>query len=225
MNVVAVLTGIWQCKQCGNPNGIRPIPVENTPEVLEQISRTRAVMEGLQEELGDAAEVHMAGQMLSLPETVCCNSCGSEADVSGAVSLFHSDPAGSAMQKDHADWIAANAYDMDIPVRGLAYSMRLTFPDLSIVYGSYLCPILGEQRHWWLFDAERGVVVDPGYARYPSRGTGGYGTSPIEEWPLKPVGRCLFCRSYVYNDTYQGCCTQRCQESFDAHWETIRVPT
>ncbi len=52
-------------------------------------------------------------------------------------------------------------------------------PTLRVVRGHYLCPIWGEQEHWWCVKPD-GTVVDPTSAQFPSRGLGEY-----REWDGK----------------------------------------
>lgn len=46
-------------------------------------------------------------------------------------------------------------------------------PTLTLVRGHYLCPIWGEQPHWWCKKSD-GTVVDPTKDQFPSRGCGEY---------------------------------------------------
>jgi hypothetical protein len=46
-------------------------------------------------------------------------------------------------------------------------------PTLTLVRGFYICPIWGEQQHWWC-KKPNGTVVDPTKDQFPSRGIGTY---------------------------------------------------
>lgn len=44
---------------------------------------------------------------------------------------------------------------------------------LTLVRGSYLCPVWGNQYHWWVKTAD-GTIIDPTKDQFPSRGSGVY---------------------------------------------------
>lgn len=44
---------------------------------------------------------------------------------------------------------------------------------LTLVRGHYICPIWGEQAHWWCKKPD-GTIVDPTKLQFPSRGAGDY---------------------------------------------------
>jgi hypothetical protein len=46
-------------------------------------------------------------------------------------------------------------------------------PALTLVRGHYLCPIWGEQGHWWTVRPD-GSVFDPTARQFPSKGIGEY---------------------------------------------------
>jgi hypothetical protein len=46
-------------------------------------------------------------------------------------------------------------------------------PTLTLVRGSYMCPIWGEQPHWWTTRPD-GSVFDPTARQFPSGGLGVY---------------------------------------------------
>lgn len=46
-------------------------------------------------------------------------------------------------------------------------------PALILVRGYYICPIWGEQQHWWTKKAD-GTIIDPTKYQFPSKGTGEY---------------------------------------------------
>jgi hypothetical protein len=46
-------------------------------------------------------------------------------------------------------------------------------PSLTLVRGHYICPIWGEQAHWWTKSSD-GVINDPTKDQFPSRGIGEY---------------------------------------------------
>lgn len=44
---------------------------------------------------------------------------------------------------------------------------------LTLVRGHYLCPIWGEQAHWWCKKPD-GTIIDPTAKQFPSKGIGEY---------------------------------------------------
>lgn len=44
---------------------------------------------------------------------------------------------------------------------------------LILVRGHYICPVWGEQQHWWCKKLD-GTIVDPTKDQFPSKGTGQY---------------------------------------------------
>lgn len=46
-------------------------------------------------------------------------------------------------------------------------------PTLTLVRGHYICPIWGEQAHWWCVRPD-GTVLDPTALQFPSKGIGEY---------------------------------------------------
>lgn len=46
-------------------------------------------------------------------------------------------------------------------------------PSLRLVRGQYICPVWGEQSHWWTQSPE-GRVFDPTRDQFPSKGIGAY---------------------------------------------------
>jgi hypothetical protein len=55
----------------------------------------------------------------------------------------------------------------------MAEALAKSNPSLRLVRGFYLCPVWGEQQHWWCQDGD-GKVVDPTAAQFPSAGAGEY---------------------------------------------------
>ena len=58
-------------------------------------------------------------------------------------------------------------------------------PTLTLVRGHYVCPVWGEQEHWWTLRAD-GIVSDPTAHQFPSRGLGLY-------VPYRGVASCAEC--------------------------------
>ena len=56
---------------------------------------------------------------------------------------------------------------------------------LRLVRGHYICPVWGEQQHWWTVRAD-GSIVDPTAAQFPSKGTGVY----VEFDGMVPCAEC-----------------------------------
>jgi hypothetical protein len=83
------------------------------------------------------------------------------------------DPMSEPNDADYAD-LPENAY---LKYRGKCKEMSeaLVAADqkLTLVRGHYLCPIWGEQAHWWVKDAT-GKVIDPTKDQFPSKGVGHY---------------------------------------------------
>jgi hypothetical protein len=44
-------------------------------------------------------------------------------------------------------------------------------PTLRLVRGHYLCPIWGQQAHWWAVSPD-GTIVDPSVKQFPTAGVG-----------------------------------------------------
>lgn len=66
---------------------------------------------------------------------------------------------------------------MNMALRGKCYEMSAALcannPALTLVRGHYLCPIWGEQAHWWCV-SDDGAIVDPTAEQFPSGGLGEY---------------------------------------------------
>lgn len=78
---------------------------------------------------------------------------------------------------------------------------------LTVVRGHYLCPIWGEQAHWWTVRQD-GTIYDPSALQFPSGGLGEY-------VPFNGVYECAQCGDEVaesaalYNGNY-AYCSSRC---------------
>jgi predicted nucleic acid-binding Zn ribbon protein len=111
------------------------------------------------------------------------------------------------MLAQYRDWIIANVRGTDYGEwREVTARMLAAFPELRRVPGHYHCPFIGPRTHWWLVDADGGIV-DPTVDQFPSRGLGEY-----VEWdgsPL-PTGRCLECGGDVYDGS--SFCSDQCGE-------------
>lgn len=46
-------------------------------------------------------------------------------------------------------------------------------PELRLVRGFYICPVWGEEQHWWT-EKPDGTIVDPTCKQFPSKGNGEY---------------------------------------------------
>lgn len=44
---------------------------------------------------------------------------------------------------------------------------------LTLVRGFYLCPVWGEQQHWWVKTSD-GTIIDPTKDQFPSKGNAEY---------------------------------------------------
>lgn len=82
-------------------------------------------------------------------------------------------------------------------------------PTLRLVRGHYICPMWGEQSHWWCVTLD-GTIVDPTARQFPSKGTGKYiewdgiiacaecGKAMKEEETWRVEGRYGFCSHMCY---------------------------
>lgn len=57
--------------------------------------------------------------------------------------------------------------------RPLCDALLLERPELKLERGTYVCPMWGDQAHWWLVDPD-GEIVDPSARQFPSGGAGLY---------------------------------------------------
>ena len=57
--------------------------------------------------------------------------------------------------------------------REAAEELARTNPGWRVVRGTYVCPVWGEQNHWWCED-QNGKVHDPTCRQFPSKGLGEY---------------------------------------------------
>lgn len=81
-------------------------------------------------------------------------------------------------------------------------------PSLTLVRGHYICPVWGEQQHWWTTRPD-GSIYDPTALQFPSEGAGVYipfdgivycdqcgkGVSEAEAYG---VGRYAYCSGTCY---------------------------
>ena len=109
----------------------------------------------------------------------------------------------------YQQWIAenvdGNGYGQCLEV---TLQMQHAFPELQRIKGHYYCAIWGERCHWWLQTAD-GEVVDPTAMQFPSKGTGVY--VPLCSDEPEPIGRCVNCGEYCYNDP--NFCSSSCELS------------
>ena len=57
--------------------------------------------------------------------------------------------------------------------REFSEAAKVDDPSLTLVRGHYVCPIWGEQPHWWCVRPD-GTVFDPTANQFPSKGVGEY---------------------------------------------------
>ena len=115
-------------------------------------------------------------------------------------------------QTDYVKWIAEN-YQGGGPGQCSEASSRMVaaFPELARVRGHYYCVIWGEREHWWCKTSE-GLVVDPTAGQFPSKGHGEY--VEWDEGSPEPIGMCIDCGSYVYEDGYStNFCSRACERA------------
>ena len=82
---------------------------------------------------------------------------------------------------------------------------------LTAVRGWYMCPIWGEQQHWWCVDKD-GKVIDPTRKQFPSQGIGEY-------VPFNGIITCSECGKEVPEeealfDSNYAFCSGRCHACF-----------
>jgi hypothetical protein len=103
----------------------------------------------------------------------------------------------------YQEWIDKNVPEnCDGMCKEIVGKMVIQFHELVKVRGHYYCAILGEREHWWLVDPA-GNIVDPTKAQFPTKGKGHY--EPWEEGRKEPVGLCMNCGAYCYENQYFCC--------------------
>lgn len=109
------------------------------------------------------------------------------------------------------EWIRDNVTEVYGKCSELTEKMLSVFPELSRVRGHYICPVWGEQEHWWLL-TPNGEIVDPTAKQFPSGGVVGKYIQWKEGAP-EPTGKCLQCGGYVYN--HRAFCCDKCAIEYD----------
>lgn len=64
-------------------------------------------------------------------------------------------------------------YNLRGKCREMAEAAVAADPTLTLTRGHYVCPVWGDQQHWWAVRPD-GSVVDPTAAQFPSGGLGVY---------------------------------------------------
>jgi hypothetical protein len=83
---------------------------------------------------------------------------------------------------------------------------------LTLVRGHYICPVWGEQAHWWTVAAD-GTIHDPTAAQFPSKGAGVYA-------PFDGMVECANCSKLMleseveYADSRYVFCSYTCHGQF-----------
>lgn len=85
-------------------------------------------------------------------------------------------------------------------------------PSLELVRGTYVCPMWGEQHHWWCKTAD-GTIVDPSVAQFPTKGIG------AEYVEFDGIVHCANCHQAVPEEhaTFDGryaFCSTKCNMRF-----------
>lgn len=94
------------------------------------------------------------------------------------------------VKTQYQDWISENIGD-DLEknygkCQDWAREMKITFPELQTVYGKYYCTSWGERFHFFLYDPDGYIIVDPTAAQFPSKGFGIYTiTYPIDIFTME----------------------------------------
>jgi hypothetical protein len=115
------------------------------------------------------------------------------------------------MNHKYQEWIDANVADPLGNCAKFTLAMAEVFPELKRVRGFYKCWVWGDREHWWLVDPD-GSIVDPTSAQFPTKGN-----CPYEELPegtKEPVGRCINCGEYTYDDPNS--CSPECYRAIMA---------
>ena len=121
------------------------------------------------------------------------------------------------MDSKYWEWIQKNVEgDCRGQCREIVDLMVKAFPELTIVRGHYWCPLTNTDRgHFWCIDP-KGIVVDPTQSQFPSQGLGYY--TPLSALAKEPVGRCLNCGEYIYEEDGDPSvfyvCSEECSDAF-----------
>lgn len=116
------------------------------------------------------------------------------------------------MKRAYKEWIMQNVPD-DAAAYGHCLSvtkaMAEAFPELTIVYGNYYCPIWGERWHQWLTTIG-GEIVDPTVRQFPSV----HGTYHARQPEEMPYGKCANCGELYYTPYDDTVCSEACSKAF-----------
>jgi hypothetical protein len=94
-------------------------------------------------------------------------------------------------------------------------AMAAAFPELKRVRGHYFDTAWGERAHWWLTDADGGII-DPTASQFPTQGGGLY--IPWKEGAEEPIALCPNCGGEVFpSKGCGGCCSERCATAYAAY--------
>jgi len=81
---------------------------------------------------------------------------------------------GSTIKPEYAEWIKTNVPTNCAGLCGVyADKMAGAFPELTSVWGTYVCPVWGEQAHWFCLTPTK-EIIDPTASQFPSKGAGQY---------------------------------------------------
>lgn len=85
-------------------------------------------------------------------------------------------------------------------------------PSLTLVRGHYICPVWGEQQHWWTVRQD-GSIHDPTAMQFPSKGLGVY--VPFDGIvPCADCGREMYESEVDYADGRYAFCSYQCYGRF-----------
>jgi len=123
------------------------------------------------------------------------------------------------MEQKYKNWIEyykKREGSVQYKCQGASEEMAKAFPELRQVRGFCYVNHWPEQ-HWWC-ETEDGEVIDPTASQFDK-------ISRYEEYNVdvhgpEPIGKCLDCGDYVYEDDhYHGFCDEYCEQSFRASLE------
>lgn len=120
------------------------------------------------------------------------------------------------MDTRYLEWILANVAGYSEAYgkcKETAHAMATMFEELRVARGHYHDPVWGERAHWWC-ETKDGVIVDPTYVQFPSKGRGGY-VEFIGTDDQLPTGKCPNCGGECFNG--DSICSDFCARDYLAY--------
>jgi len=125
------------------------------------------------------------------------------------------------MGKTYEEWIDwyvdQNNGDVTYQCSEASGMMIMAFPELRRVRGFVSYDFEGifarAIQHWWC-ETPDGTIVDPTRSQFPvTHSELVYDEYTIEKHGPEPIGKCMWCGSYVYKATQvEGMCSQECYD-------------